>query len=138
MRRISASRGEGLGNQFLANIREVGVVVHVVRCFHDDDVAHVTGAIDPVRAGHLPRVEHAPVHAIGIRSYSPAEARRIHDGIENYRGEVARRYRYTDGGGEIGLIASVTQPFCADCTRARACRRRASCLRASSPPRAAT
>ncbi len=37
----------------------------------------------------------------------------------NYRGEVARRYRYTDGGGEIGVIASVTQPFCGDCTRAR-------------------
>ena len=36
-----------------------------------------------------------------------------------YRGEVARRYRYRDGGGEIGVIASVTQPFCADCTRAR-------------------
>jgi cyclic pyranopterin phosphate synthase len=37
----------------------------------------------------------------------------------NYRGEVANRYRYKDGGGEIGLIASVTQPFCANCTRAR-------------------
>ena len=36
-----------------------------------------------------------------------------------YRGEVARRYRYADGGGEIGLITSVTQPFCGDCTRAR-------------------
>jgi cyclic pyranopterin phosphate synthase len=36
-----------------------------------------------------------------------------------YRGEVARRWRYTDGGGEIGVIASVTQPFCGDCTRAR-------------------
>jgi cyclic pyranopterin phosphate synthase len=37
----------------------------------------------------------------------------------NYRGEVARRYRYRDGGGEIGVISSVTQPFCGDCTRAR-------------------
>jgi cyclic pyranopterin phosphate synthase len=36
-----------------------------------------------------------------------------------YRGEVARRYRYRDGGGELGVIASVTQPFCGDCTRAR-------------------
>jgi cyclic pyranopterin phosphate synthase len=36
-----------------------------------------------------------------------------------YRGEVARRWRYTDGGGEVGVIASVTQPFCGDCTRAR-------------------
>jgi cyclic pyranopterin phosphate synthase len=37
----------------------------------------------------------------------------------NYRGEVAQRYRYRDGEGEIGVIASVTQPFCGDCTRAR-------------------
>ncbi|MDH4104007.1 MAG: GTP 3',8-cyclase MoaA, partial [Thermoleophilia bacterium] len=36
-----------------------------------------------------------------------------------YRGEVAQRYRYRDGAGEIGVIASVTQPFCGDCTRAR-------------------
>jgi cyclic pyranopterin phosphate synthase len=36
-----------------------------------------------------------------------------------YRGEVAKRWRYRDGGGEIGVIASVTQPFCGDCTRAR-------------------
>jgi cyclic pyranopterin phosphate synthase len=37
----------------------------------------------------------------------------------NYRGEVANRYRYVDGSGEIGLIASVSQPFCGDCSRAR-------------------
>jgi cyclic pyranopterin phosphate synthase len=37
----------------------------------------------------------------------------------NYRGEVAKRWRYADGSGEIGIIASVTQPFCGDCTRAR-------------------
>ncbi len=43
-----ASKGEGLGNQFLAHIREVDAIAHVVRCFADDDVAHVTGAIDPV------------------------------------------------------------------------------------------
>lgn len=43
-----ASKGEGLGNQFLAQIREVGLVIHVVRCFEDEDVVHVTGAVDPV------------------------------------------------------------------------------------------
>ncbi len=43
-----ASKGEGLGNQFLANIREVDAVAHVVRCFTDDDVTHVEGRIDPV------------------------------------------------------------------------------------------
>ncbi len=44
-----ASKGEGLGNQFLANIREVDAIVHVVRCFEDDDIIHVSGSIDPVR-----------------------------------------------------------------------------------------
>ena len=44
-----ASKGEGLGNQFLANIREVDAIVHVVRCFEDDNVVHVDGGIDPLR-----------------------------------------------------------------------------------------
>src|SRR6186713_3628822 len=44
-----ASKGEGLGNQFLANIRETDAIVHVVRCFDDDDVLHVMGSVDPVR-----------------------------------------------------------------------------------------
>jgi hypothetical protein len=43
-----ASKGEGLGNQFLANIRETNAIAHVVRCFEDDDVTHVSGAIDPL------------------------------------------------------------------------------------------
>jgi GTP-binding protein YchF len=44
-----ASRGEGLGNKFLGNIREVDAVVHIVRCFENPDVAHIEGAIDPIR-----------------------------------------------------------------------------------------
>ena len=44
-----ASKGEGLGNQFLANIREVDAIVHVVRCFEDSNIVHVDGSIDPVR-----------------------------------------------------------------------------------------
>ena len=43
-----ASKGEGLGNQFLANIRETDAIVHVVRCFEDDNVVHVSGRIDPL------------------------------------------------------------------------------------------
>ena len=43
-----ASKGEGLGNQFLATIREVDAVVHVLRCFQDDDITHVEGRIDPI------------------------------------------------------------------------------------------
>jgi GTP-binding protein YchF len=44
-----ASQGEGLGNQFLANIREVDAIVHVLRCFEDGDVTHVEGSVDPIR-----------------------------------------------------------------------------------------
>ncbi|MBQ3907453.1 MAG: redox-regulated ATPase YchF [Lachnospiraceae bacterium] len=44
-----ASKGEGLGNQFLANIREVDAIVHVVRCFEDPNVIHVDGSVDPIR-----------------------------------------------------------------------------------------
>ncbi len=44
-----ASKGEGLGNQFLATIRETHAIAHVVRCFEDDDITHVSGSIDPVR-----------------------------------------------------------------------------------------
>ena len=44
-----ASKGEGLGNKFLANIREVDAIVHVVRCFDNDDIIHSMGSIDPIR-----------------------------------------------------------------------------------------
>jgi len=44
-----ASKGEGLGNQFLANIREVDAIIHVIRCFEDENVVHVDGNVDPVR-----------------------------------------------------------------------------------------
>jgi len=44
-----ASKGEGLGNQFLANIRECDAIVHVVRCFVDDNIVHVSGSVDPLR-----------------------------------------------------------------------------------------
>ena len=44
-----ASKGEGLGNQFLSNIREVDAIVHVVRCFEDSNIVHVDGSINPVR-----------------------------------------------------------------------------------------
>ncbi|HEX6615673.1 MAG TPA: redox-regulated ATPase YchF [Gemmatimonadales bacterium] len=52
-----ASEGEGLGNQFLANIREVDAIVHVVRCFEDPDVQHVMGPVDPVRDREVINIE---------------------------------------------------------------------------------
>lgn len=52
-----ASKGEGLGNQFLASIRQADAVVHVVRCFEDDDVIHVDGTVDPIRDAELINLE---------------------------------------------------------------------------------
>ncbi|MDA0867435.1 MAG: redox-regulated ATPase YchF, partial [Cyanobacteria bacterium] len=52
-----ASQGEGLGNQFLANIREVDAIIHVVRCFEDDDIIHVAGSIDPARDAEIINLE---------------------------------------------------------------------------------
>ena len=80
---------------------------HVLRFIEYMDVGHSNGwrLDEVVPAAEIVRTidEALPLE--------PAEA--------NYRGEVARRWRYRDGTGEIGVIASVTQPFCGDCTRAR-------------------
>jgi cyclic pyranopterin phosphate synthase len=80
---------------------------HILRFIEYMDVGHSNGwrMDDVVPAAEI-------VSAISAElPLEPAEP--------NYRGEVARRWRYTDGSGEIGVIASVTQPFCGDCTRAR-------------------
>ena len=80
---------------------------HILRFIEYMDVGHTNGwRLDDV----VPAAE--VVEIVGREmALEPAEA--------NYRGEVANRYRYADGEGEIGLIASVTQPFCQDCTRIR-------------------
>jgi GTP-binding protein YchF len=52
-----ASKGEGLGNQFLAHIREVDAIIHVLRCFEDPDIAHVEGPIDPLRDADVVETE---------------------------------------------------------------------------------
>jgi GTP 3',8-cyclase len=80
---------------------------HVLRFIEYMDVGHTNGwrLDDVVSAGEI-------VERISAAfPLEPVDAA--------YRGEVARRYRYLDGAGEIGVIASVTQPFCGDCTRAR-------------------
>jgi cyclic pyranopterin phosphate synthase len=80
---------------------------HSLRFIEYMDVGHTNGwRLDDV----VPAAEivEAIDRAFGLEPVEPA-----------YRGEVARRYRYRDGKGEIGVIASVTQPFCGDCTRAR-------------------
>lgn len=65
-----ASQGEGLGNKFLANIREVDAIVHVVRCFEDDDVIHVSGSVGPARDVEVINLE------LGFADLSQIEKRR--------------------------------------------------------------
>ena len=52
-----ASKGEGLGNQFLANIRETDAIIHVLRCFEDDNITHVIGSVDPIRDAEIVETE---------------------------------------------------------------------------------
>ena len=52
-----ASKGEGLGNKFLANIRETDAIIHVLRCFDDDNIAHIDGSVDPVRDKEIIDIE---------------------------------------------------------------------------------
>jgi cyclic pyranopterin phosphate synthase len=84
--------------------RETG---HVLRFIEYMDVGHTNGWLldEVVPAAEIVRLLDAE---FGLEPVEPA-----------YRGEVARRWRYRDGAGEVGVIASVTQPFCGDCTRAR-------------------
>ncbi|GAX44163.1 GTP-binding protein YchF [Tolypothrix sp. NIES-4075] len=64
-----ASKGEGMGNQFLSHIREVDAIVHVVRCFENDDIIHVAGSVDPVRDIEIINLE------LGLADLSQIERR---------------------------------------------------------------
>lgn len=64
-----ASRGEGLGNKFLANIRETDAILHVVRCFDDDNITHVDGSVDPVRDMDIINME------LGLKDLETVESR---------------------------------------------------------------
>ena len=64
-----ASRGEGLGNKFLANIRETDAIIHVLRCFDDDNITHVDGSVDPVRDKEIIDAE------LQLKDLEPVESR---------------------------------------------------------------
>jgi GTP-binding protein YchF len=75
-----ASKGEGLGNQFLANIREVDAIVHVLRCFEDADVTHVEGSVDPVRDAETVETELMLADLESLERRLPALAKRARGG----------------------------------------------------------
>jgi GTP-binding protein YchF len=75
-----ASKGEGLGNQFLANIREVDAIVHVLRCFEDSDVTHVEGNVDPIRDAETVETELMLADMDSIEKRLPAAQKKARGG----------------------------------------------------------
>ena len=84
-----ASKGEGLGNQFLANIREVDAIVHVLRCFEDDDVTHVEGSIDPVRDAETVETELMLADLDSLEKRLPALQKKAKGGDKESLAQVA-------------------------------------------------
>lgn len=72
-----ASKGEGLGNQFLGNIREVDAIIHVLRCFEDQNITHVDGAIDPVRDAETVETELMLADMESLEGRIPALVKRM-------------------------------------------------------------
>ncbi|MDE2295008.1 MAG: redox-regulated ATPase YchF [Gammaproteobacteria bacterium] len=95
-----ASKGEGLGNKFLAHIREVDAIAHVVRCFENDDIVHVAGAVDPRRdievidtelaLADLDSVERAYQKALKSAKTGDKEAVKLRDLLERVREQLNR------------------------------------------------
>jgi GTP-binding protein YchF len=71
-----ASKGEGLGNQFLGNIREVDAIVHVLRCFEDDDIQHVNNTVDPIADAEVVETELMLSDLESLEKRVPAAAKR--------------------------------------------------------------
>ena len=84
-----ASRGEGLGNQFLANIREVDAIVHVLRCFEDTDVVHVEGGVDPLRDAETVETELMLADLESLEKREPALTKRVRGGDKSAIAELA-------------------------------------------------
>ncbi len=84
-----ASRGEGLGNQFLANIREVDAIIHVLRCFEDSDIAHVEGSIDPVRDAETVETELMLADLESLEKRLPALQKRAKGGDKDSAAQLA-------------------------------------------------
>ncbi|OHC83102.1 MAG: redox-regulated ATPase YchF [Rhodospirillales bacterium RIFCSPLOWO2_12_FULL_67_15] len=83
-----ASRGEGLGNKFLANIREVDAILHVLRCFEDANVAHVEGGVDPVRDAETVETELMLADLESLDKRTPALTKRARGGDKDAKAEL--------------------------------------------------
>lgn len=84
-----ASKGEGLGNQFLANIREVDAIVHVLRCFEDGDITHVEGSVDPLRDAEVVETELMLADLDSLEKRLPAMQKKAKGGDKESIAQVA-------------------------------------------------
>jgi ribosome-binding ATPase len=84
-----ASKGEGLGNQFLANIREVDAIIHVLRCFEDPDVTHVEGNIDPIRDAETVETELMLADLESLEKRLPGLQKRARGGDKESQAQAA-------------------------------------------------
>ena len=84
-----ASQGEGLGNQFLGNIREVDAIVHVLRCFEDDDIQHVANKVDPLTDAEVVETELMLSDLESLEKRVPAAAKRGASGDKEAKATAA-------------------------------------------------
>jgi len=84
-----ASKGEGLGNQFLGNIREVDAVVHVLRCFEDDDITHVENRIDPVADAETVETELMLADLESLEKRRAAQEKKAKSGDKDAKAAIA-------------------------------------------------
>ena len=106
-----ASKGEGLGNKFLANIREVDAILHVLRCFEDENVAHVEGGIDPVRDAETVETELMLADLESLEKRIPALEKRVKGGDKDAKAELdlAERIVKTLGQGTPARAAKIEE-----------------------------
>ena len=98
-----ANKGEGLGNQFLSQIRQVAAIVHVVRCFEDDNVVHVEGGVDPVRDAELIETELllADLDTLEKSVYRLTKLAKKEKGAQKALDLVSRLKTYCDAGNMV-------------------------------------
>ena len=110
-----ASKGEGLGNQFLANIRECAAIVHVVRCFDDENVTHVEGGTDPLRDVEIIETELllADMQSVEKRLERVTKMSKGDKAMQNLQGEIAALLKHMNEGNPASSFAAPdTDIFC--------------------------
>ena len=103
-----ASKGEGLGNKFLTNIKETDAIVHVVRCFDDEEILHTESSIDPVRDAFTINTE-LLLHDLNIVENRYNRIKKNPANVDKHEATAVEKiYRYGDGDPAINVIGDLT------------------------------